>query len=278
MHAAESPILIHTDIFQFLGFYNFINGWTVTLLVVLLTLLMLHVATRNPKWVPSGIQNFMEMVLEWVNSFAEPLVGKNTPFFLPLFMWLFLFIFFSNLIGLIPGFLSPTSRVDTNLGLATVVFLSTHLFGVKQKGLKGYLSHFLPPALPKQDNFFMGLLMGAIQLFLLVLMPFVHVVGELARPLSLTMRLFGNIMAKEKLLAVLALLVVIFWPISAFTKVLAVVPFVLRALIVVLGIFVSFVQGLVFMLLAMVYIGGAVMEHEDHGEESGEAHAPAHGH
>jgi len=275
MHEAESPILIKTHLFDFLGFYNFINGWTVTLLVIFITLLMLHVATRQPRWVPSGLQNFMEMVLEWVNSFAEPLVGKNTPFFLPLFMWIFLFIFFSNLIGLIPGFLSPTSRVDTNLGLATVVFLSTHVFGIKQKGLKGYLAHFLPPSLPKQDNFFMGLLMGAIQLFLLVLMPFVHVVGELARPLSLTMRLFGNIMAKEKLLAVLALLVVIFWPISAFTKVLAAVPFVLRALIVVLGIFVSFVQGLVFMLLAMVYIGGAVQEHE-HAEGHGEEHAPAH--
>lgn len=276
MHAAESPILIRTHLFDFLNFHNFINGWTVTVLVILLTVLLLHAATRKPEWVPSGLQNFFEMVLDWVLGFAEPLVGKATPFFLPLFFWLFLFIFFSNLIGLIPGFLSPTSRVDTNLALATVVFLSTHFFGIRQKGLKGYLSHFLPPPLPKQENFFMGLLMGAIQLFLNILMPFVHVVGELARPLSLTMRLFGNIMAKEKLLAVLALLVVIFWPISAFTKGLAVVPFVLRALIVVLGIFVSFVQALVFMLLTMVYIGGAVQEHE-HAEAHAEGdHAAAH--
>lgn len=280
MHAAEYPILIPTHLFDSLGFHNFINGWTVTVLVILFTILLLHIATRSPKWVPEGLQNFFEMVLEWVTSFAEPLVGKQTPFFLPLFFWLFLFIFFSNLIGLIPGFLSPTSRVDTNVGLALVVFFTTHVWGVKTKGLKNYLAHFLPPPIPAEGPLPMRLLMKAIGLFMLVLMPIIHVVGELAKPLSLTMRLFGNLMAKEKLLAVLALLCFVFWPISLFTKGLAVVPFVLRALIVVLGIFVSFVQAMVFMLLAMVYIGGAVQEHGDHGEAHADAHdeehAPAH--
>lgn len=274
MHAAESPILIPTHLFDALGFHNFINGWTVTVLVILITILLLHIATRSPRWVPAGVQNFMEMVLDWVTAFAEPLVGKHTPFFLPLFFWLFLFIFFSNLIGLIPGFLSPTSRVDTNVGLALVVFFVTHLWGVKTKGLLKYLGHFLPPPIPSSGPLPMRLLMKGIGLFMLVLMPVIHIVGELAKPLSLTMRLFGNIMAKEKLLAVLALLCFVFWPISLFTKGLAVVPFTLRALIVVLGIFVSFVQAMVFMLLAMVYIGGAVQEHEEHGE----SHAEGHGH
>jgi F-type H+-transporting ATPase subunit a len=124
----------------------------------------------------------------------------------------------------------------------------------------------MPSALP------MKILMMAIQVFMMLLIPVIHVIGEIARPLSLTMRLFGNIMAKEKLLAVLVLLIVLFWPISTFTKVLSVVPFVLRALIVVLGIFVSFVQALVFTLLAMVYIGGAIQEHDEHAHGE-EAHA-----
>jgi len=274
MHQAEYPILIHAPYFSFLGFSNLINPWTATLVVLIVIFTMFHIATHRPRWIPTGVQNFMELVLDFVSGFAEPLVGRHTAFFLPLFYWLFIFIFFSNLIGLIPGMVSPTSRVDTNVGLALIVFFSTHVWGVKVKGLKNYLAHFLPPPIPASGNFFMRLLMKGIGLFMMVLMPVIHVVGELAKPLSLTMRLFGNLMAKEKLLAVLALLCFIFWPISLFTKALAIVPFVLRALIVVLGIFVSFVQAMVFMLLAMVYIGGAVQEHEHH-EEEGE-HVPAH--
>ncbi len=273
MHQAEVPILIHAPYLGFLGFSNLINPWTMSVMVLILLVVMMHLATRRPQWVPSGIQNFMELVLDFALSFAEPLVGKkHTPFFLPLFYWLFLFIFFSNMAGLIPGLTSPTARVDTNLGLALIVFFSTHIWGIKVKGAKGYLSHFLPPPIPATGNFFMKMLMKCIGVFMMILMPIIHVVGELAKPLSLTMRLYGNLMAKEKLLAVLALLCFIFWPISLFTKALTVVPFVLRSLIVVLGIFISFVQAMVFMLLAMVYIGGAVQEHE-HSVDGDEAHA-----
>ena len=85
------------------------------------------------------------MIIDFVQDMAEPQVGKHAPFFFPLFFYLFLFIFFSNLMGLIPGSMSPTSRVDVNVGMALIVFLSTHYFGIKEKGLKKYLSHYLPP-------------------------------------------------------------------------------------------------------------------------------------
>ena len=119
--------------------------------------------------------------------------------------------------------------------------------------------------------------MIVIQGALLILMPIIHIVGELVKPVSLTLRLFGNMMAKEKLLAVLALLVVVFWniiPDGGATTIVsksltATFPFLLRIMIVILGVFVSFVQAFVFMLLAMVYIGGAVQshDHEEHDEQ-----------
>lgn len=176
--------------------------------------------------------------------------------------------------GLIPGLVSPTSRVDVNLGMALIVFLSTHYWGIKEKGWK-YLEHFLPPKLPTNSpNAILNILMFVIQMALFVLMPIIHLIGELVKPVSLTLRLFGNMMAKEILLAVLVLLITIFWGISPAMKPAAAFPFILRILIVVLGVFVCFVQAYVFMLLTMNYIGGAVQSHEGH-EEHGEDHGHA---
>ncbi len=90
--------------------------------------------------------------------------------------------------------------------------------------------------------------------------------GELVKPVSLTLRLFGNMMGKEKILGVSILLVMILWDLSPVAKAFALLPFILRVLIVVLGVFVSFMQGFVFMFLSMVYIGGAIQEHEEHLE------------
>jgi F-type H+-transporting ATPase subunit a len=269
MHQAEQPILI-----PFLkdvdGLKYLINPVTMAVLALGLVVLLWHNA-RARKMVPGGAQNFSEMVLEWIEGLASPLLGKHTATFLPLLNFLFLY----NLVGLVPGLLSPTSRLDVNVTLALTVFFLTHIWGIKVKGLKAYLAHFLPPTIDAPPGFVMGILIWAIRIFMLILMPIIHVVGELAKPISLTMRLFGNIMAKEKLLGVLVLLILIFWPISLFTKCLAVVPFVLRSLIVVLGIFISFVQAMVFMLLTIMYIGTAVQEHDEHAtheEEAAHAH------
>jgi len=132
-----------------------------------------------------------------------------------------------------------------------------------------YLAHFLPPKISGSPNASlpMKLMMGVIYAALCVMMPLIHLIGELVKPVSLTMRLFGNMMAKEKILAVLVLLMMVFWEISPIGKVFSAFPFLLRIFIVVLGVFVSFVQAFVFMLLAMVYIGGAVQEAENHGPE-----------
>lgn len=275
MEQAENPIFIHSLIFKFLGFENLINPYSVGLFSMCLVLLVLWIAKSNMKIIPSGAQNFVEMVIDFVQDMSKPIVGKHASFFFPLFFMLFLYIFFSNLMGLIPGLVSPTSRLDVNLGMALIVFFFTHIWGIKEKGFK-YFEHFLPPKIPANSpNILLNLLMRLIYLILLVLMPIIHVVGELVRPVSLTFRLFGNMMAKEKLLAVLVFLSSFFLSQNWGMKMVGAFPLFLRVAIVVLGVFVSFVQAFVFMLLAMVYIGGAVQSHEGH-EEHGESEEQGH--
>jgi F-type H+-transporting ATPase subunit a len=265
MESAENPLFIP---FGFFGLENAINPLTLSWFITLLLFVLLFLSCQNLKAVPGGLQNFFEMIVEFVQSLAEPLVGKHAEFFFPLFFYLFVFILFSNLTGLIPGLACPTSRVDMNLGMALVVFLSTHFWGIREKGLLKYLSHFLPPPIQVDPAAGLGMkvLMKIISGILWIMMPPIHLVGELVKPVSLTMRLFGNMMGKEKILAVSILLVGAFWGDSLISKMFAVAPGFLRILITILGVFVSFIQAFVFMFLAMVYIGGAVKEHEEHAE------------
>ncbi len=266
MDQAESPIHIP---FHFGGLENAINTLTVSWFVTLLLLALFLMVRVHFRTVPTGLQNFFELIVDFVQGLAEPLVGRHSDFFFPLFFYLFLFIFFNNLMGLIPGMMSPTSRVDVNVGMALIVFLATHAWGVKEKGLLKYLSHFLPPPIPidPKSPLWLKIMMRTISMGLMVMMPAIHLVGELVRPVSLTMRLFGNIMGKEKILAVSVLLVMILWDVAAPFKAFSVLPFLLRVLIVVLGVFVSFIQAFVFMFLSMVYIGGAIEEHDEHPEQ-----------
>jgi F-type H+-transporting ATPase subunit a len=266
METAESPIFIP---FGFFGLANAINPLTVSWFVSLLLLSLFLLTRTRLKLVPTGLQNFFEMVVDFVQDLSEPLVGRHSAFFFPLFFYLFLFIFFSNLMGLIPGSMSPTSRVDVNVGMALIVFFSTHIWGIKEKGLLTYLAHFLPPPIKVDPNSGTGLkiMMKTIFILLCFMMPLIHLVGEVVRPVSLTMRLFGNMMGKEKILAVSIILMTAFWGDSLVSKFFAVTPGLLRVVIVVLGVLVSFIQAFVFMLLAMVYIGGAVQKHEEHEEE-----------
>src|SRR5690242_17817462 len=100
MEAAENPLFIH---FGFWGLENAINPLTVSWFVTLLLMSCFLLVRSNLKQVPTGLQNFFEMVVDFVQDLAEPLVGRHAAFFFPLFFYLFVFIFFSNLMGLIPG-------------------------------------------------------------------------------------------------------------------------------------------------------------------------------
>jgi F-type H+-transporting ATPase subunit a len=223
---------------------SLIMSWIAVGIIFLISWL----GVRRMAKVPKGMQNFLEWILGIIMQFADDMVGPTAPQYYPLFCMLFFFILVSNLMGLVPGLVSSTSRLSTTAGLALIVFFATHFFGIREKGLWNYVKRWF----------------GNVPTWLKPFMFVIELMSELARPLSLSFRLFGNILAKEILLGVLALLVVIFLPSgNIIQECLSVVPIVLRPLIILLGLLVSVIQAFVFMILAMVYIGGAV-SHEAH--------------
>ncbi len=184
--------------------------------------------------VPSGrltVRNFFELFTEMILQFLDDIIGHRGREFLPLIGTLGFFILFSNLLGLVPGFLPPTDNLNTTVACALVVFFATHYYGVKAHGFK-YLKHFLGPVL-----------------WLAPLFVIIEVISHFARVLSLSMRLFGNIMADHMLLSLTLLtpsLLVLFLP----------------PLAMFMGVFVSLIQTFIFMLLSMVYISLAIEESE----------------
>jgi len=197
-----------------------------TLFVFVILALLSVLATRRLAVYPGQTQNVMEVIIGGFDSLLNEIMGENGRKFFPLVATIGLFILFSNLLGIIPGFESPTSNINTNAAMAIIVFLSTHVVGIKEHGLK-YFKQFLGPVW-----------------WLIPLMLPIEVISHISRPLSLTFRLFGNIKGEDIVLLVVLFLVPWFVPLPVF----------------ILMIFTSLVQTLVFMLLAMMYIAGAMEE------------------
>lgn len=189
--------------------------------------------------------------------------------YFPLYLCIFLYVFFNNLLGLIPFMASATASTNTTLGLALVTAFSTHALGLKRKGF-GYLGHFFSVVDFRQgDNLMAKAILFVLQFLLL---PVIEIIGAFAQPISLAARLFGNIFAKETILAVLAaMLVTLYHSPSLMDKGLAILPLALRPGIIILGVLVSLIQAVVFTVLSMVYINNATASH--HGEGHDEAHA-----
>ncbi len=185
-----------------------------------------YFATRRLDIYPHKLQNVMEAVLSSIDTFLTDTVGHEGRRYFPLVATIGLYILSCNLLGLLPGFESPTSNINTTASVAIVVFFMTHIIGVRTHGMK-YLKHFMGPI------WWLSPLMFVIEL-----------IGHFARPLSLTMRLFGNIKGEDIVLAVVLLLVPALVPLPVF----------------VLMIFTSLIQTVVFMLLSMMYIAGALEE------------------
>jgi F-type H+-transporting ATPase subunit a len=179
----------------------------------------------------------MEMIVGTLDKFFREIMGSATSIFLPFVGSLFLYILLMNLMGLIPLFHSSTNNLNTTLGLAIVVFFATHYVGFKRNGFIGYLKHFIGEPI-----------------WLAPLLFPMHIIGECARPLSLSMRLFGNIMGEDTAIAILVGLAV-----SLFY-----IPIQFPMLL--LAILTSLIQAGIFAILASVYISGAgaMGHHEEH--------------
>ncbi len=202
------------------------TDWMVCEIVVVLFIVLLFAVLRSRLSVdrPGKLQHIFELVYEFVRSSAEEVVGHDGPRYVAFFGTIFIFVLFMNLIGLIPGFESPTMYVMVPLGLAVVTFLFYNGAGLRANGL-GYVKQFFGPVL-----------------FLAPLMVIIEILSHFARPFSLTVRLFANMFAGEQ----------VYLTFITLTKVIVPVIFI------GLHMFVAFLQAYIFMLLAMVYVGGAV--------------------
>jgi len=200
---------------------------TYTWLIMLLLLGLGFLASRSVSLVPAGAQNVFELVIGGLEEFMVEITGEEGRSFFPFIATLFLFILTCNLMGLFPGFFSPTANINTPLSMALCTFVFTHYLGIRYHGVK-YIKHFLGPIPWLAPLFF----------------P-IELIGHTARVLSLTLRLFGNIMGEYLFLAILLLLA---------GKFLAPLPMMF------LAVFTSTVQAFIFTLLSMMYFAGS-MEH-----------------
>ena len=226
----EHPYLFFVKIFEMIGLGHFahenphvIYAWVVIALIVGLGAL----AAKGVSMIPTKAQNVSELIVSGMEEFMVDITGEEGRWLFPLAGTVFLYVFIGNLIGLVPGFFPPTANLNTTASIALVVFTFTHVIGIKYHGAK-YIKHFLGPV------WWMSPLIFVIE-----------IIGHFARILSLSFRLFGNMMGHEIVLAIL------FGLAGAF---FAPLP------IMALGIFVAFVQAFVFFLLSIIYFSGA-MEH-----------------
>ncbi|CAO0820994.1 ATP synthase subunit a [Desulfarculales bacterium] len=222
----EHPFLLLNWLLDKVHVYFFTNvlySW----LIILLLVVAGKMAVGTVKMVPSGGQNLFEVILGGFEDFMLDVMGHEGKPFFPMIATLFVYILVMNWIGLIPGMGSPTADINTPLSMALVVFLITHLVGIKTHGPK-YIKHFMGPVW-----------------WLSPLIFIIEVISHFSRIMSLTFRLFGNVLGEDLVLAILILLAGAYF---------APLPMMF------LAIFTSFVQAFIFSLLTMLYIAGA-LEH-----------------
>jgi len=179
--------------------------------------------TRRLQKVPDARQALLETVVSSMAAQIGDVIRKDPRPFLPLLGTSFLFLTVANLSGVLPGVEAPTSRIETPAALALIVFFSVHYFGARARGLRGYLASFAEPKL--------------------IMLP-LNVLSEITRTFSMMVRLFGNIMSGEFLIALVVALAGLFVPIP----------------LMVLEVLVGLVQAYIFTILAAVFIGAAVGE------------------
>ncbi len=228
-------------------FYPSITGSIIMSWVVMAVVIIpLTIAARRLKEIPSGAQNVLEFAIEGLTSFAMGIGGPGAKRFITFFLACFLFIVVSNWSGLIPGvgrvyeFRAPTSDVNVTVGLALVAFVYFHYQGVRALGIGGYLGKFFTLKTGP-----IGLFVGVLEFFL-----------EIVKPITLAMRLFGNIYGGELALTVMTTITLAFIPVALYG----------------LELFVGLMQGIIFSVLVLVF---TMLAMEGHHEEGHDEHSPA---
>jgi F-type H+-transporting ATPase subunit a len=223
------------ELFTFFGLVSHDHSFiflTHMLLTAAIVIVIAKMATSNLRVVPTGTQNVMEAYLNGVLAMGADVMGKaEARRYLPLVATIGLFVGIANVIGVIPGFEAPSAFLDFTLALALVVFVYYNFEGIRRNGLISYFKHFMGPV------WWLAWLMFPIE-----------IVSHISRIISLSFRLFGNVKGDDMFLMVLLMLAPWLLPI---------IPFALLT-------FMAFLQAFIFMMLTYVYLGGAVLLHDDH--------------
>ena len=209
-----------------------------SLVAVLILTLVAVLGTRRLSLRPRGLQTPLEMIVGALRGMVTSVMGPRGGDFLPFIGTLFIYIALMNLMGLLPGFMSPTANLNITAGLGLIVFVVVQYYGFREHGLR-YLRHFIAGVPTRFPYVLLAPLVGAI-----------HLIGELLRPMTLALRLFGNLMAAEMVVLILIGLVVGLarhW-----------IPIPIQLPNMALDILVSFVQAAIFSMLATVYLAGVV--------------------
>ena len=192
-----------------------------TWIIMAVLAIVCRLATDRLEMQPDRRQAVLEVIVTGIAEQIEDIIRKDARPFLPVLGTLFIFLVAANLSGLLPGVEAPTSRIETPAALALIVFFSVHYFGVRARGLRGYLASFAEPKL--------------------IMLP-LNILSEVTRTFSLMVRLFGNVMSGEFVIALVFALAGLFVPIP----------------LMVLEILVGLVQAYIFTVLATVFIGAAI--------------------
>ena len=211
-----------------------------SLLPVLVLSFVVIKVYRKRTFIPGRLQNLLETIVEGIDTFVGEIMGKEEGRrFLPYVGSLFLFIFFNNLMGIIPLVKPPTSSFRTTLALAICTFIYVQYVSMSRRGILGYLHHLA------------GSPRGIVLWLVVPLLLPIHIIGELAKVASLALRLFGNIFGEDTLIGVFTLLGLMAMGILGFQQPVVGLP--LQLPFMLLAVLTSFVQALVFSLLSMIY-------------------------
>lgn len=196
---------------------------------------------------PSRSQIVLEDAVSALAAMLDDWIGPKGRRFLPLVGALGAFILVSNYLGLVPGFMAPTSNINVTVGCAITAWVYYHLQGIRENGLVAYVKHFGGPA--------------GVPVTMIPMMFVIELISHSSRVLSLSLRLFGNVFGEELIIAILAMLI----------------PFLVPLPMMALGLITGGLQAFIFVLLTVIYLQGAVVS-EHHDEAHGAHGLPAEGH
>ena len=210
------------------------------LIVLAVTVFAILLRARLSVDSPGPVQILVEDLVSALGGMMDEYIGPKGRRYLSLVGAVGIFILVGNLMGLVPGFMAPTSNINVTLGCALTVFVYYHIQGVREQGVFGYIKHFAAPP-------------GAPIWIAPIYFP-IEIISHLSRVLSLSVRLFGNIFGEELVILIL----------------FSIVPFLVPLPMMFLGIITGVLQAFIFVMLTVIYLSGAVaVEHADHEEEHG---------